>query len=88
MVVKPEFIQVSPTTMKSWFRSGFQSINSFTGLENINTSSVTDISYLFHRCSSANSTIEGISGWDTSKVTTMGHIFQYTSFAIPPEIKD
>lgn len=80
---------ITPISTSNWFR-GFINCSSFN-VSNINMSKVTDMSYMFDSAGSGTSvttfTITGMNNWDTSKVTTMAHVFyragqEATSFSI------
>ena len=60
-------------TMKDMF-SNCDSLISFTE-NNLNTSKVTDISYMFYECKQL-SEISDISKWDTSNITNMNSMFK------------
>lgn len=51
----------------------FSAVTTINGLELLDTSAVTDMSYMFHRCKALTSV--DVSTFDTSKVTTMSHMF-------------
>ncbi len=55
-----------------WF-SGFSNMTSITGLENLKTDNVTDMSRMFYNCSSLTSL--NVSGFNTSNVTAMSSMF-------------
>ena len=60
------------------FYEGYK-IDSITGLEMLDTSNVTNMSYMFHRCG-YNSTVFTLDlgdNFDTSKVTDMSYMFYY-----------
>ena len=72
VVFDASFRGFRPTTTAGWFQF-FQSLKSIEGLEHINTSQVTDMSYMFSGCSSLTSL--DLSSFDTSKVTDMSYMF-------------
>lgn len=51
----------------------FSAVTTINGLELLDTSAVTNMSYMFHRCKSLTSI--DVSTFDTSNVTTMSHMF-------------
>ena len=57
----------------------FSAVTAINGLELLDTSSVTTMAYMFHRCKSLTSV--DVSSFDTSNVTNMSHMFG----AIPAE---
>ena len=56
------------TSTASWF-SNFDNLTTITGIENLNTANVTDMSFMFDGCSSLTSL--DVSGFNTSSVTDM-----------------
>lgn len=72
VVIEPSFSGARPTSLRLWF-GGFEQISSIEGLENLNTSEVTDMSGLFIRDSKLASL--DLSTFDTSKVTDMSFMF-------------
>ncbi len=69
--------------------SGQTSLTQINNLSNLNTSSVTDMSYMFSGCSSLTSLY--LSNWDTSSVTNMYSMFSgcssLTSLDLPANIQ-
>ncbi|MBF1367336.1 MAG: BspA family leucine-rich repeat surface protein [Porphyromonadaceae bacterium] len=61
-----------PKTTATWFE-GFSAVTEIRGLENLNTSEVTDMSRMFAGCSALRSL--DLSSFDTSKVMNMGEMF-------------
>ena len=72
VVFDASFKNYRPTTTNSWF-SYLRSLTTIEGLENLNTSAVTDMSEMFHKCSSLTSL--NLSNFNTSKVTNMYGMF-------------
>lgn len=66
------FVDVRPTTTARWFYT-FTKLARIEGIEWLNTSEVTDMSYMFYRCVSL--TELDLSHFDTSNVTTMESMF-------------
>ncbi len=75
VVFDASFAAARPTTTEGWF-SGMERLNSVTGLGNLNTSQVTDMSSMFYNCWHLPSDNLNMSSWDVSKVTDMGHMFE------------
>ena len=82
VVFTPSFSQFHPNTTSSWFaldvdtktcKSGIKL--EFEGMENLNTSEVTDMSRMFYGCMGA--TGLDFSYFDTSNVTDMSYMFAY-----------
>ena len=69
----PEFATVKPISTGYWFSSA-ANIMSFDGV-NLDTSNVTDISYMFYNCRLLTSI--DISNFNTSNVTNMSSMFYY-----------
>ena len=63
---------VKPSTMAHWF-DGFDDLRTINGLDIVNTSSVTDMSWLFFNCDSLYSL--DVSSFDTGNVTNMSNMF-------------
>ena len=71
VVFDPSFADARPTTTYKWFYSVFF-LNNITGLEYLNTSEVTDMSYMFGSNDLVNL---DLSTFDTQKVTDMSYMF-------------
>ncbi len=72
VVFDPSFADVRPTTTSQWFE-GMSNVRSITGLEYLNTDSVTDMSKMFSGCRSL--TNVDLSHFNTSNVTSMYFMF-------------
>ena len=72
VVFDASFKNYRPITTYSWF-SCLKALTTIEGLENLNTSEVTDMRYMFYSCSSL--TELNVSNFNTSKVTSMGGMF-------------
>ena len=72
--------RISPTTTAHWFdEPGYHEpdeirLTTINHIENLDTSNVTDMSYMFAGCTKL--TELDVSGFDTSNVTNMSYIFQ------------
>ena len=64
--------EYSGTTLKDLFY-GFNNLLTITDIGNLNTSSVTDMSFVFDSCKKLTSL--NLSGWNTANVTTMYYMF-------------
>ena len=71
MVFDPSFKDFLPIKI-DWFKSQ-QKLSSIEGLENLNTSAVTDMSSMFYGCSGLKTL--NLSSFNTSDVTNMSHMF-------------
>lgn len=78
VVIDKSFANARPTTTKGWF-SGCKNLTGISGLENLSTWSVTDMSYMFNGCSKLTSLDLKQKNFDTSKVTNMSYMFQSCS---------
>ena len=63
---------VTPPTTEYWF-DGFEQLQTIEGIDNLDTSNVKDMSYMFNSCRAL--TTLDVSSLDTSNVTDMGHMF-------------
>ena len=72
VVFEDSFKDYRPTSTARWF-AGFKSLVNIVGLENLNTSEVTDMSAMFEGCSSLTSL--NLSNFNTSAVTDMSIMF-------------
>ena len=72
-VFDPSFAFARPTTTLRWF-SGMKNLKTIEGIENLNTSDVTMMSYMFLNCQSLE-TLD-LSHFDTRKVDKMGYMLQ------------
>ena len=72
VVFDPSFKDFQPHSMSEWF-CGLKMLTSIEGLENLDTSKVTDMSNMFSGCSSL--TTLDLSNFDTSEVTKMRSMF-------------
>ena len=64
---------IQPTTTKGWF-IGCSKLAGVEGLSKLDTSKVTDMSYMFSDCSGLASL--DLSGWNTGNITAMNHMFR------------
>jgi surface protein len=71
VVFDPSFADVRPTTTYKWFYMVYF-LNNITGLENLNTSEVTDMSYMFGSTDLENL---DLSTFDTQNVADMSYMF-------------
>ena len=76
VVFDPSFSNARPTTTRSWFAE-MVNLQSITGMEYLNTSEVTNMSFMFYGCSGLNSL--DLSRFNTSKVTSMQSMFNTCS---------
>lgn len=74
VIFDASFASMRPTSCYSWF-AGFDKITSIIGLEYLNTSYVTNMSYMFYNCRSLTSL--DVSNFITNKVTTMASMFHH-----------
>lgn len=72
VVIDPSFADVRPTSCYRWFW-GCSKLTDVQGLENLNTSQVTNMSFMFSTCSKLTSL--DLRYFDTSQVTTMEYMF-------------
>ena len=72
VVFKAGFRDEAHTTCSNWF-NGCTNLTSIEGIENLNTSKVTDMSGMFAKCSNLE-TLD-LSHFNTEKVTTMAQMF-------------
>ena len=77
VIITPSFSEVRPTSTYRWFcnaSSMYQSsLSNIEGLENLNTSEVKNMSYMFYGCIRLTSL--DLSHFDTRNVTTMSNMF-------------
>ena len=73
VVFDESFASVRPTSCYSWF-SDFYSLGTIKGLENLNTSEVTNMKFMFAYCFSLTSL--DLSNFNTANVTNMLGMFQ------------
>ena len=71
VVFDPSFANARPTTTNAWF--SYQDIININGIEYLNTSEVTDMSWMFYNCVQLTSL--DLSSFNTSNVTDMGRMF-------------
>ena len=71
-VIDPSFANLSMTTLYEFFLEWSQ-LESIEGIENLNTSMVSEMSYMFYGCSSLKSL--DVSSFKTDKVTRMSCMF-------------
>ena len=68
----PSFAQARPVSTRCWFQ-GATRLAEFVGMENLNTSQVTDMFETFYNCQALTSL--DLSTWDTSSATSMQEMF-------------
>ena len=69
--------KIVPTNTSHWF-TGCSNLTSIEGLQNMDTSNVTNMERMFYFCSSL--TNLDLRNFDTSKVTNMSTMFAYSTF--------
>ena len=74
VVFDNSFKNARPTTCAFWF-AGFENLTKIKGIENLNTSKVTDMSRMFDWCFKL--TNLDVSNFNTSNVTDMSRMFAY-----------
>ena len=72
VVFDASFAKARPTSCYSWFR-GCTDLTTIEGIEYLNTENVTNMSYMFWRCSTL--TTLDVSKFDTKNVTDMSSMF-------------
>ena len=72
VVFDPSFASARPTTTCDWFHN-MKNLESITGMEYLNTSEVTNMNWMFLKCSKLTSV--DVSHFNTSKVTSMYSMF-------------
>lgn len=72
VVFDSSFVLARPTTCYRWFEY-FSKLTEIIGIENLNTSQVTNMSFMFEGCSSLTSL--DVSHFDTRNVTDMSYMF-------------
>ena len=72
VVFDPSFADARPTTTVNWFAEMYE-LTSVEGIENLNTSEVTDMGGMFWECGSL--PYVDVSGFDTHNVTNMNSMF-------------
>lgn len=73
VVFDPSFAEARPTTTYCWFYSMY-SLATIVGMEYLNTSEVTNMSYMFSYCE--NLTSLNLGSFNTAKVTNTLHMFE------------
>ena len=76
VVFNSSFADARPTTTHGWFDEMYE-LTSVQGIENLNTSEVTDMAVMFGDCGELAAV--DVSHFDTRKVTTMAYMFYYCS---------
>ena len=71
VIFEKSFVNVKPNSCNSWFRN-YANLTSIEGLTNLDTSEVTDMSYMFQEYKGE---YLDLSSFDTSKVTNMKQMF-------------
>ena len=73
VVFDASFKDIHPTSTGFWFKN-FKALTAIEGLQNLNTSEVTDMSVMFAGCSALTSL--DLKNFNTSKVTNMSGMFE------------
>ena len=74
VVFEESFKKFKPTTLSSFFKE-LKSLTSISGLENLNTTHVTDMSKMFYNCNNLSSL--DLSQFNTGNVEKMNEMFYY-----------
>lgn len=73
VVFEPSFSEVRPVNTSYWFHN-CSNLTTIIGSSNLNTASVTNMSFMFCGCNVLTSL--DVSSWDTGNVTDMSYMFQ------------
>ncbi|MBR5391698.1 MAG: BspA family leucine-rich repeat surface protein [Prevotella sp.] len=73
VVFDRSFAGYHPTTTRSWFSTNFSSLKEIEGLDNLNTSQVTDMGLMFRDCIALEEL--DLSSFNTGNVTKMNSMF-------------
>ena len=84
-VVDASFKDFRPTSTASWFKR-FKALTAIEGLQNLNTSEVTDMNGMFSRCSGLRSL--DLKNFNTSEVTNMRGMFYGCSSVTTLDLKN
>jgi surface protein len=76
VVFEPSFASVLPTSTNYWFNN-CSNLTTITGISYLNTSEVTNMGYMFYKCSKLTSL--DLSSFNTAKVTDMSNMFSSCS---------
>ncbi len=74
VIFDESFKDFRPTTCRGWFRSGFY-LQSIEGMENLNTSNVTNMGLMFYGCSNLSTIIYVGDAFTTDEVNNVGYMF-------------
>jgi surface protein len=74
VVFDPAFADVRPTSASNWF-SDMINLEDISGLDYLNTSEVTDMSYMFSNCCKLTGGSDFLSTLETENVTSMAYMF-------------
>ncbi|MBQ9558467.1 MAG: BspA family leucine-rich repeat surface protein [Bacteroidaceae bacterium] len=80
--IDESFKDALPTSTRRWFKD-FSNVTSITGLRNLNTANVTDMSGMFYNCKSL--VYVDASTWNTANVTDMSEMFYNCSSLLKME---
>lgn len=75
VIIDNSFINARPTSTRGWFDS-CQKLKTIEGTNNLVTSSVTDMAYMFYNCTALSAL--DVTSWNTSNVTNMHALFWNT----------
>ncbi len=75
--IESSFRDVKPKNGRAWFQ-GMRNIILFNGLDNLDTSEMTDMGFMFSACKCSD--LSAIANFNTSKVTNMEWMFQNCTF--------
>ncbi|MBR5391327.1 MAG: BspA family leucine-rich repeat surface protein [Prevotella sp.] len=78
VVFAPSFAKARPQTTYKWFFY-MALLRTIKGMNNLNTSAVTNMAWMFRYCSSTFFTTLDLSSFNTSKVTNMSYMFSECS---------
>ena len=78
VVFDPSFAEARPTTTYKWF-CGMTYLQEIQGIEYLNTSEVTNMTYMFYNCKNSSFTTLDLSNFNTKKVMYMTHMFENCS---------
>ena len=85
VVFDESFANARPTSTYAWFYD-MRNLTTFTGMENLNTSEVTNMAMTFASCISL--TTLDLSNWNTAKVTDMSYMFNGSGYLTTVYVSD